>query len=102
MSTFDLKLGCYSYLLKILILTIAVCEFRRGFALQCFHCVLQLPAVVGGARSTAQETAADCEVGMAGEHEVGVAAGVEEEDVMEWFKGLDDSDLTSFDDFEED
>ena len=26
------------YLLKILILTIAVCELRRGFALQCFHC----------------------------------------------------------------
>ena len=26
------------YLLKILILYIAVCELRRGFALQCFHC----------------------------------------------------------------
>ena len=25
------------YLLKILILYIAVCELRRGFALQCFH-----------------------------------------------------------------
>ena len=37
MSTFDVKLGSYSYLLKILILTIAVCEFRRGFAFQCFH-----------------------------------------------------------------
>ena len=33
-SNIDVKLGCYSYLLKILILTIAVC---RGFALQCFH-----------------------------------------------------------------
>ena len=37
-SNIDVKLGCYSYLLKILILTIAVCELRRGFALQCFHC----------------------------------------------------------------
>ena len=36
-SNIDVKLGCYSYLLKILILTIAVCELRRGFALQCFH-----------------------------------------------------------------
>ena len=33
----QVKLGCYSYLLKILILTITVCELRRGFALQCFH-----------------------------------------------------------------
>ena len=36
-SNIDVKLGCYSYLLKILILTITVCELRRGFALQCFH-----------------------------------------------------------------
>ena len=36
-SNIDVKLGCYSYLLKILILTIAVCELRPGFALQCFH-----------------------------------------------------------------
>ena len=38
-SNIDVKLGCYSYLLKILILTIAVCELRRGFALQCFHSI---------------------------------------------------------------
>ena len=36
-SNIDVKLGCYSYLLKILILTLTVCELRRGFALQCFH-----------------------------------------------------------------
>ena len=38
-SNIDVKLGCYSYLLKILILTIAVYMriTRRGFALQCFH-----------------------------------------------------------------
>ena len=28
------------YLLKILILYIAVCELRRGFALQCFHSIV--------------------------------------------------------------
>ena len=33
-STCEIRL---LYLLKILILYIAVCELRRGFALQCFH-----------------------------------------------------------------
>ena len=32
------------YLLKILILYIAVCELRRGFALQCFHYNYYYPA----------------------------------------------------------
>ena len=41
------------YLLKILILYIVVCELRRGFALQCFHYVLNaylycVNALVGG------------------------------------------------------
>ena len=39
MSTFEHRCEIrLLYLLKILILTIAVCELRRGFALQCFHC----------------------------------------------------------------
>ena len=44
MSTFEHRCEIrLLYLLKILILTIAVCELRRGFALQCFHYAVKTP-----------------------------------------------------------